>query len=106
MRTQRVAEATLTDADAIAAFYVRRPGTEELVKLSVRLVQETFPEIASISLQAVRDPEEDAEWIRVKVLARLDADALRAAYAEYRARWIAQAPPDISHHARLWHQGA
>ena len=101
----RLSEPTVIDPEAVAAFYARHPGSEGLVRLSVRLVQETFPEIVSLSLKAVRDPEEDAEWVRVKVLARLGPDALRDAYRAYGALWIAQAPGETSHLVRLWHQG-
>src|SRR5438105_4503929 len=95
MKTQPAVEPTVIDPEAVADFYRRRPGTEELVRLTVRIVQEEFSEIDSITLQAVRDPEEDAEWIRVTVTARLKPDDLRAAYLRYVDRSIAEAPRDL-----------
>lgn len=106
MQTQlQTIEPAVIDPEAVAAFYQRRPGTEALAQLSVRLAQEVFAGVESITLQAVRDPEEDAEWIRVCVTARMDSDDLQAAYYRYVDRWVSETPPDLRYFVRLWHCG-
>jgi hypothetical protein len=97
VQTQQAFEPTVIDPEVVAAFYRRRPGTEELVRQTVRTVQEEFSQIESVTLQAVRDPEEDAEWIRVTVTARLKPDDLRAAYYRYVRRSNVETPPDLWH---------
>ena len=66
MQTQQIVEPTIIDPEAVADFHERR-GTAAVTRQAVRLVQETFTEIQSISIQAVKDFEEDAEWLRLTV---------------------------------------
>jgi hypothetical protein len=106
VQTQQAIEPTVIDPEAIAAFYRRRPGVEEAVRQVVRIVQEEFPPVESITLQAERDPEEDAEWIRVTVIARLSPDDLQAAYLRFIDRRIAELSAEMRHFVRLWRMGA
>lgn len=101
MQTQQVVEPTIIDPEAVAAFYRRRPGTEAVVRQTVKIVQEEFSNVESLTLQADRDPEEDSEWIRVTVTARLKSDDLQAAYRRYVSRSIAQQSSDLWHYVRL-----
>jgi hypothetical protein len=103
MQTQQAIEPTVIDPEAVAAFYRRRPGTEDLVRQTVRIVQEEFSQLQSITLQAGRDPEEDAEWIRVSVTARLKPDDLQAAYLRCLKR--TSTASDLWHFVRLMRFG-
>jgi hypothetical protein len=93
---QRVVEPTIIHPEAVADFH-RRRGTEALARQAVRLVQETFPELESITLQAVQDQEEDTEWLRLTVTARLAPAQMRAAHRECLTRWVSASPPETRH---------
>ena len=101
MQTQQAIEPTVIDPEAVAAFYQRRPSTEALTLYALKVVQEEFTEIESLTLQADRDPEEDAEWILITVTCRLKGDELRAAYLRYVDRSVTEAPHDLWHFVRL-----
>jgi hypothetical protein len=105
MQTQQAIEPTVIDPETVAAFYKRRPGTEDLVRQAVGWVREEFSEIESITLQADRDPEEDAEWIRITVTTRQKADDLNASYRRYLKRDVAEAPRDLWHFVSLLRYG-
>lgn len=104
MQTQQAIELTVLHPQAVAEFHKRR-GTEELAQQAVSLVQETFPAIQSLTLQAVQDPEEDSEWLRLTVTARLSPAEMRAAYDAYLERWVAETPPDSRHLVVLQRRG-
>jgi hypothetical protein len=101
---QAVIEPTLIDPEAVAAFFRRRAGTEALARRIVEILREEFSGIQSITWQAVKDPEEDAEWIRVQVNARMAPNDLHAAYRRYVTRATAEeaeARSDIGHFVRV-----
>src|SRR5262249_39981799 len=101
MQTQQAVEPTVIDPEAVAAFYKRRPRTDEEVRQTGRIMQEEFTEIQSITRQAVREPEEEAECIRVTVTARLKGADLRAAYLRCVDRRITETPAELRHFVTL-----
>lgn len=105
MQTQQVIEPAIIDPEAIADFH-RRRGTEELARQAVQLVQDTFSELQRITLQVVRDQEEDAEWLRLTVTARLAPTELRCAADAYLRRWVRETPPELRHLVVLQRRGA
>jgi hypothetical protein len=101
MQTQQVIEPTIINPEAVTAIYRRRPGTDLLVRQAIRLVLETFPRLESLTIQAVQDSEEDSEWLRLTVTARLDSAELQRAYYAYLERWVRETPPDMRHFVRM-----
>src|SRR5262245_34166065 len=62
------------------------------VASALNLVQECFGPVEGPSLRVRRDPEDDAEWLLIRVLARGTPEALGEAYRAYVRRWVAEQP--------------
>jgi hypothetical protein len=93
--TKEEAFSTSQDGEDIEGVrdFIRRMDIAELVKQARQIAAEVFPKVISIHLEISHDPEEDAEWVAVRVKADACVADLLAAYRQYTERWVRESPP-------------
>jgi hypothetical protein len=79
------------DAVSVREFCDRHRIYDE-VGQAIRLAQSAFPNVASISLGLLEDPESGEEWIRLFVTCASSRDETRAGYERYLVDLVAQCP--------------